>query len=104
MTVSLDHQDQELKNKHRQMWALGDYPRVATEGIAALGPVLGAECGVRLGQRVPDVAAGSGNVALPAAAAGARVIASDLTPELFDVGRELATSRGVSVDWQQDDA
>jgi ubiquinone/menaquinone biosynthesis C-methylase UbiE len=104
MTVSLDHQDQELKNKHRQMWALGDYSRVATEAIADLGPELVTATAIGPGQRVLDVAAGSGNVAIPAAAAGATVIASDLTPELFDTGRKLAADRGVSVDWQQADA
>ena len=33
-----------------------------------------------------DIAAGTGNVAIPAALAGARVIASDLTPELLEEG------------------
>ena len=36
---------------------------------------------------VLDVAAGSGNAAIPAAMMGAKVVASDLTPELFEAGR-----------------
>jgi len=61
-------------------------------------------CGVRAGQRVLDVAAGSGNAAIPAAALGATVTASDLTPELFDAGRRIAAERGVDLDWVEADA
>jgi SAM-dependent methyltransferase len=96
--------DQALKAKHRAMWALGDYPAVATEVIADLGPALVEASGIGPGDRVLDVAAGSGNVAVPAATTGARVIASDLTPELFDVGRRLAAEAGVEVEWAEGDA
>ncbi len=69
-------------------------PRRPTEIIADLGPVLVEATGIGAGQRVLDVAAGSGNVAIPAAATGAHVIASDLTRELFDQGRADAEARG----------
>ena len=55
------------EDQHRAMWALGDYPAVATEVIAPLGDVLVDACGIQSGQRVLDVAAGSGNAAIPAA-------------------------------------
>ena len=93
-----------LKVKHRAMWALGDYPAVATEVIPSLGPVLVAAAGVRAGDRVLDVAAGSGNAAIPAALAGARVVASDLTPELLDTGRRAAEAAGVELEWREADA
>lgn len=96
--------DEALKARHRAMWALGDYPAVATEVIAELGPILVAACGTSPGDRVLDVAAGSGNAAVPAALAGARVTASDLTPELLEVGRRLAAERGVELTWRQADA
>ena len=38
--------DRALKAKHRAMWALGDYPAVATEIIPDLGAVLVEACGV----------------------------------------------------------
>lgn len=79
--------DRQLKAKHRALWASGDYPAVAAELIPELGPRLVRACDVRTGQRVLDVAAGSGNAAIPAAEAGAIVTASDLTPELFEAGR-----------------
>ncbi len=68
--------DRELKAKHRAMWGLGNYPAVATQVIAELGPLLVGECGVQKGDRVLDVAAGvAGNAPIPAAALGAQVIA-----------------------------
>jgi SAM-dependent methyltransferase len=96
--------DRALKAKHRAMWALGDYPSVATEIIPSLGPHLVEASGVRAGDRVLDIAAGSGNVAIPAAQAGARVVASDLTPELLETGRRHAEAQGVTLDWRQADA
>ncbi len=72
------------------MWAMGDYPAVATEVIASLGPVLVAATGIGPGDRVLDVAAGSGNAAIPAALTGADVVASDLTPDLVETGRQAA--------------
>lgn len=96
--------DRALKAKHRTMWALGDYPAVAAEIIPDLGAILVEASGVGPGDRVLDVAAGSGNAAIPAALAGASVVASDLTPELLEVGRALAAQRGAKVEWRQDDA
>lgn len=96
--------DQALKAKHRAMWAMGNYPQVAVDVIPDLGAELVEAAGVRAGDRVLDVAAGSGNVAIPAALAGGRVVACDLTPEMFDAGRQLAAGRGAVVDWQEGDA
>jgi ubiquinone/menaquinone biosynthesis C-methylase UbiE len=86
------------------MWALGDYHRFATETVWELGPVLVTACGVAPGQRVLDVAAGTGNVAIRAAQAGASVVASDVTPENFDAGRRAARAAGVDLEWIEGDA
>ncbi|HET9076243.1 MAG TPA: class I SAM-dependent methyltransferase [Acidimicrobiales bacterium] len=96
--------DRALKARHRAMWALGDYPRVAADVIPDLGTVLVEACAIGAGQRVLDVAAGSGNVAIPAAAAGAQVVASDLTPELLQAGRDQAARLGVTLEWREADA
>jgi SAM-dependent methyltransferase len=93
-----------LKARHRAMWAFGDYPAVATDLISSLGPVLVGACQVRPGDRVLDVAAGTGNAAIPAAEAGASVVASDLTPELLETGRREAERRGTTLEWRQADA
>jgi ubiquinone/menaquinone biosynthesis C-methylase UbiE len=96
--------DAALKARHRAMWASGDYPAVAIDVIPELGPELVAAAGVRAGDRVLDVAAGAGNAAVPAALTGARVVASDLTPELFVAGRQFAARHGVTVEWEEGDA
>jgi SAM-dependent methyltransferase len=96
--------DRALKAKHRAMWAQGDYPSLAAEVIPGLGAILVEACGVGPGHRVLDVGAGSGNAAIPAALAGADVVASDLTPELFEAGRRAAEQRGARLTWQEADA
>ena len=73
--------------RDRTIWALGDYDRFARATVWPLGPILVRSCAIGPGQRVLDVAAGTGNVAIRAAMAGASVVATDLTPEHFDAGR-----------------
>jgi SAM-dependent methyltransferase len=82
------------------VWALGDYPRFAREMIWNFGPTLVAACDIGPGQRVLDVAAGTGNVAIRAAEAGADVVACDLEPAQLEAGREEAPE----IDWVQADA
>jgi len=78
-------------SKNCAMSASGDYPAVAAEVLPALGQVLVGAFDIGPGHRVLDVAAGSGNAAIPAALSGASVVATDLTPELFEAGRADAS-------------
>jgi SAM-dependent methyltransferase len=96
--------DAALKAKHAAMWAMGDYPAVATQVIASLGTVLVDFAGIVPGEHVVDVAAGSGNASIPAARLGADVVATDLTPELLETGRQQAEAAGVSLQWRVGDA
>ncbi len=89
---------------HREMWALGDYASMANEVLAPLGPILFSASGVRSGDRVLDVAAGSGNVSMAAAMAGAHVIASDLTPELVRSAQARAAAEGLELGWREANA
>jgi ubiquinone/menaquinone biosynthesis C-methylase UbiE len=88
----------------RPMWALGDYHRFAIATVWQLGPELVEACGIGPGRRVLDVAAGTGNVAIRAAEAGADVVACDLEPGNFGAGRAEARARGVELEWVQADA
>src|SRR5215217_3001231 len=85
--ITTTTEDQALKAKHAAMWARGNYPAVADEVVGSLGGVLVDAVDVRPGQRVLDVAAGTGTSAVPAGRRGAIVTATDLTSELLDVGR-----------------
>jgi len=94
----------ELKVKHRAMWASGDYPSMVETFLLPLGPRLVDACSIGEGMRVLDVAAGTGNASIPAAERGARVTASDLTPELLEAGRRRAEASGLELEWTEADA
>jgi SAM-dependent methyltransferase len=96
--------DSELKARHRAMWASGDYPSMVETFLLPLGPRLVEACGIGPGMSVLDVAAGTGNASIPAAERGAKVTASDLTPELLDAGRARAESMGLELEWVTADA
>ena len=103
MTASAAWEDREFKAGVRSRWAKGDYARFA-DLVWPLGPVLVEAAAVRPGQRVLDVACGTGNVAIRAAEAGADVVASDLTPEHFPAGQRNARRSGVELEWVEADA
>jgi len=94
----------DLKRVHRATWAAGDYAAVA-EVIDVVPPRdLLARMDLTPGHEVLDVATGTGNVALQAAAAGAQVVGIDLTPELFATARRRAEHLRVAVEWLAADA
>jgi len=86
----------DLKARHRAVWAAGDYDRIA-DLTWPVGEVVVEAAAVEPGMDVLDVAAGTGSAAVRAAAKGARVVAADLTPELFDAGRRRAEQAGVEI-------
>src|SRR3954462_7641631 len=85
-TTDIRSPDQELKARHRSMWASGNYPSMVETFLLPLGPRLVDAPHPPRGAQVLDVAAGPGNASIPAAQRGARVTASDLTPELLEAG------------------
>jgi SAM-dependent methyltransferase len=92
------------KERVRATWAAGDFPEVARTTIPSVGPALVEAAGIRTGDRVLDVGAGSGATSIPAALAGGDVVASDLTPELLQAGRSAAVATGVALEWVEADA
>ncbi len=85
-------------------WALGDYALMAEEVMAPLGPILVDAVDIGPGDRVLDVAAGSGNVSLPAARTGAGVVSTDFTPELLDRSQARAAMQGLPITYQDANA
>lgn len=102
--ADLGEADQALKTKHRAVWASGNYSAVVNDLVNPLGPILVEAAGIKPGDLVLDVAAGTGNAAIPAAQIGAEVIASDLTPELMEVGKKWAAEVGAQLTWETADA
>jgi SAM-dependent methyltransferase len=93
----------EFKQRQRSMWAAGDYATLS-EFISDVGERVTAAASVDESMAVLDVACGSGNAAVPAARAGARVTGLDLVPELLEAGRRKAAAAGLSVQWVEGDA
>jgi SAM-dependent methyltransferase len=102
--MSITQDDAELKTRHRAMWASGDYSRMVETFLLPLGPRLVDACGIGAGDRVLDVAAGTGNASIPAATRGAHVVASDLTPELLEAGSQRPEADGLDIEWVTADA
>ncbi len=93
----------DFKQRQRTMWAVGDFPTIATT-IQDASDVTVDRLGIEAGQRVLDVATGSGNAAIPAAQRGGRVVGLDQVPELLDAARRRAAETGVEIDWVEGDA
>jgi SAM-dependent methyltransferase len=91
----------QFKAAQRQGWAHFTAFEATTSATAAR---LVAFAGVQPGQRVLDVACGTGVVAITARRRGARVTGLDLTPELLQRARENAAVAGVDVEWHEGDA
>ena len=72
-----------------------------------LGQIFLERVGLKPGQRVLDVACGTGIVArlaAPIIGAEGRVVAVDLNPEMIEVARRQAPADGAPIDWRQGDA
>ena len=72
-------------------WGVGEYERTAAE-LEPAARHLVALAGLAPGERVLDLACGTGNAALIAAAAGARVTGLDAAPRLIEVARGRAAA------------
>jgi SAM-dependent methyltransferase len=92
-----------FKEGQKAMWTAGDYPEVSRR-IASVAELLVERLGAQAGHDWLDVATGSGNVAIPAARAGAKVTGLDLTPKLLDVARNRAANAGLEIEFVEGDA
>lgn len=89
-----------FKAGQKQIWPSFAPYEVHTTPTAAR---LVRRAGVKAGQRVLDVACGTGVVSVTAACLGARVTGLDLTPELLERARENARIAGVEIEFHEGD-
>ena len=75
-------------------WGLGDYETLAVELEPAAAHVVGL-AGLGAGERVLDLATGTGNAAVAAARAGAKVTGVDAAPRLIELARQRVASEGL---------
>ena len=92
-----------LSDRVRATWTTGDFGRIAV-GYEQGAAEFIARLGLRPEERVLDVACGTGNLALPAARAGARVTGIDIAPALVAQLAERAAAEGLVVDGREGDA
>ena len=79
-------------------WGVGDYPLMARElEPVALSAVVAAA--VAPGDRVIDVATGTGNAALLAAERGGQVVGVDLEPALLELAVQRARDAALDIPW-----
>jgi ubiquinone/menaquinone biosynthesis C-methylase UbiE len=93
----------EFKRYQLKAWASGDgavigatHPQIS-EGLCEAADL-------RAGERVLDVATGSGNTAIAAARRFCRVAGVDFVPGLLQRARERAAAEGFAIDFRQGDA
>ena len=93
----------QMTERARIMWSIGDFARAGAEQVL-VGELLCRAIDIHPGQRVLDVAAGSGNAALAAARRGARVTATDFVPRLLQTAARRAEVEGLELDTLEADA
>ena len=92
-----------LKTRLKSMWMAGDFGQVAKH-IEASAEEFIARLALRPGARVLDVACGSGNLAIPAARAGAVVTGVDIATNLLEQARARAEAEGLTIQFDEGDA
>jgi SAM-dependent methyltransferase len=92
-----------IKDKQQEAWASGDFSVFATT-IVIVSEMLCEAVDLRAGQKVLDVATGSGNTAIAAARRGCEVTGIDYVPALLDRGRVRAAAERLRLELIEADA
>ncbi len=92
-----------IKARQQSAWSSGDYAVVGTT-LQIVGENLCEALDIRAGQKVLDVAAGNGNVALAAARRWCDVIATDYVPALLEQARKRAVAERLPIEFREADA
>ena len=92
-----------LKTKLKATWMAGDFGQIAqayTQGAIEFIERLDLQAG----EKVLDVACGTGNLAIPASKLGAVVIGVDIAPNLIEQARITAQIEGLNCQFDEGDA
>jgi SAM-dependent methyltransferase len=100
---AIDTEMEALKTRLKAMWMAGDFGQVAKHIETAAEEFI-ARLALKPGLRVLDVACGSGNLAIPAARAGAIVTGADIATNLLEQARARAESEGLTIQFDEGDA
>src|SRR3989304_1138147 len=89
-----------LKSRMKATWMAGDFHRIAQSYEPGAVDFV-RRLDLRPGMHVLDVACGTGNQALPAARAGARVIGMDIATNLLEQARARVAEAGLAVQFDE---
>ena len=92
-----------LKTKLKSMWMAGDFGQIAKQLETGAQEFID-RLQLKPGDRVLDVACGSGNLSIPAARAGAEVTGVDIAPNLLEQARARAAAEGLRIQFDEGDA
>jgi ubiquinone/menaquinone biosynthesis C-methylase UbiE len=92
-----------VKQRQQQMWATGDYNEIGSR-LLIMSERLCESLDLLPGEKVLDVASGSGNAALAAARRFCHATGTDYVPELLDRARMRAEAEGLPVTFDVADA
>lgn len=95
--------EQALRARAKSVWEAGDFGLIARHSEAAATEFI-ERLPLTPGQRVLDVACGTGNLALPAARLGAFVCGLDLAAKLLEQARVRAAAEGLAIEFTEGDA
>jgi ubiquinone/menaquinone biosynthesis C-methylase UbiE len=94
---------EELKQRQSKMWGNGPYQNV-TETLTDIHELVIERLAPAPGDRLLDLATGTGAIAELAAERGADVTGLDLAPDLIATAKERAEARGLQIDYVVGDA
>jgi SAM-dependent methyltransferase len=92
-----------LTARTKATWMAGDFGRIAKSYEPGAAEFI-ARLDLRPGERVLDVACGTGNLAIPAARAGARVTGIDIAPNLIEQARAWAQAEQLMAEFEEGNA
>jgi SAM-dependent methyltransferase len=92
-----------LKTRLKGMWMAGDFGEIARKIETAAEEFI-ARLNLKPGERVLDVACGTGNLAVPAARAGAIVTGADIATNLLEQAQARAEAEGLKIQFEEGDA
>lgn len=92
-----------IKERQQKTWATGDYARIGNP-LVIMGESLCEAADVHAGERVLDVATGSGNTAISAARRFCETSGVDYVPELIEYARQRAGIEGMRITFEVGDA
>jgi SAM-dependent methyltransferase len=94
---------EELKERHAVVWGSGPYQGI-TETIADLHQAVLEAVDPQPGERVLDLACGTGAIPELVAPRGVEVVGIDIAPALIEQAKERAAERGLEIDYRVGDA